>query len=137
MANKNKLTTNDFSNPASRLRYEQRWSEEPELRQQCEEGDQCGGCSFFAPLNADFGLCCHSKARHFSETVFEHFTCPSYVNEGWGAHSFTATGDLHCKCQGQDIYEILQTIVTLLDRQDLGPETLAALQNLRGKLNSY
>ena len=86
--NKNKIITDDWSNPASGELYQDQWPDEPELGKQYKEGLQCGGCSFFAPFNSDWGLCCNSSSRHFRETVFEHFTCGNLVNEGWGSHSF-------------------------------------------------
>jgi hypothetical protein len=96
--NENKLVTDRFSSPESEARYKNVWAEEPCCGIQHQNGQQCGGCSFFAPFNADWGLCCHPKSRHFSETVFEHFTCPSYVHEGWGPHSFTEDSEFHCRC---------------------------------------
>ena len=50
------------------------------------------GALFLAPFNYDYGLCCHNESRHFTEPVFEHFTCAAYHGEGWGAHSFTKLG---------------------------------------------
>ncbi len=87
--NENSIITDRWSNNDSRRLYELQWSDEPKVREQYEEGQQCGGCSFFAPFNCDWGLCCHAASRHHLETVFEHFTCPAYVNEGWEAHSFS------------------------------------------------
>ncbi|HYK02245.1 MAG TPA: hypothetical protein VE974_10845 [Thermoanaerobaculia bacterium] len=90
MANQNAIITDTWSNPDSEALYRNEWPDEPAIRAQKLEGDQCGGCSYFAPFNLDFGLCCHPASRHFSETVFEHFTCPVLLAEGWGAHSFGA-----------------------------------------------
>lgn len=90
MANQNTIVTETWSNPESETLYRNEWPDEPDLRARKMEGDQCGGCSFFAPFNADFGLCCNPNSRHMLETVFEHFTCASYLAEGWGAHSFGA-----------------------------------------------
>ena len=86
--NQNHIITDRWSNPDSERLYQLGWPDEPSLKEQYEEGQQCGGCSFYAPFNADYGLCCHAASRHLTETVFEHFTCASFVNEGWGAHSF-------------------------------------------------
>jgi hypothetical protein len=85
----NHIITDDWSNDDSKRLYELHWPEEPTIKHQYEEGQQCGGCSFFAPFNSDWGLCCHAASRHHLETVFEHFTCPAFVNEGWGPHSFS------------------------------------------------
>ena len=89
--NRNVVVTDNWSNEGSRSRYQSRWTEEPDVLRKYEDGEQCGGCSFFAPFNADWGLCCHPWSRHRLETVFEHFTCPDHVNEGWGSHSFKET----------------------------------------------
>ena len=86
--NRNEIRTDGFSNPKSEALYRNRWKGEPELQRQYELGAQCGWCSFFAPLNSDYGLCCHKKSRHHLETVFEHFTCPVLVKENWDSHSF-------------------------------------------------
>ncbi|MGV3721894.1 MAG: hypothetical protein ACO1SX_13355 [Actinomycetota bacterium] len=86
--NENRIVTDRWSSAASQRMYEDQWPEEPETAACYLEGDQCGGCAFFAPFNSDWGLCCHSQSRHYLETVFEHFSCPTYEGEGWGAHSF-------------------------------------------------
>jgi hypothetical protein len=87
--NRNTIVTDGFSNSQSLRLYQSRWPEEPSVANQYEQGEQCGGCAFFAPLNEDWGLCCHQESRHHLETVFEHFTCPNLVPEGWGSHSFS------------------------------------------------
>lgn len=99
--NRNSIVTDRFSNPESEQLYHANWPDEPNIREQYENGGQCGGCSFFAPFNADFGLCAHPKSRHHLETVFEHFTCPAYIQEGWGPHSFSEDKDFHCRCEGE------------------------------------
>ena len=103
LVNYNRISTNGFSNRESWLRYHQGWPAEPKVRQQYQRGEQCGGCSYFAPLNADWGVCCNRKSRHHLETVFEHFTCPRYVGEGWGPHSFSES--IRCECHGVDVSE--------------------------------
>lgn len=87
--NKNRIITDDFSNEDARRLYLERWPDDPALAERVEEGEQCGGCSFYAPFNADYGLCCHAESCHHLETVFEHFGCHAYEAEGWGAHSFS------------------------------------------------
>jgi len=99
--NQNRITTDAFSSPQSAERYRQLWADEPECQRKHENGEQCGGCSFYAKFNFDWGLCCHGKSRHFRETVFEHFTCPAYVHEGWGPHSFCEDANFHCHCEGE------------------------------------
>jgi len=84
----NHVELSRFSNPKSKLLYEQEWPADKKAHQLYHQGMQCGGCSFFAPLNADWGLCCFKKSEHFTETVFEHFTCSKYVHESWDSHSF-------------------------------------------------
>ncbi len=86
--NENTIITNDFSNPESRRKYMDGWPDEPHVQAHYENGMQCGGCAFFAPLNDDYGICCHPESRHLHETVFEHFTCPTHVEESWRYHSF-------------------------------------------------
>ena len=100
--NRNVIVTEGFSSPVSEQLYHASWPNEPTTRELHEEGQQCGGCSFFAALNTDWGVCAHAKSRHHLETVFEHFTCPAYIHEGWGPHSFCESGEFHCRCGGND-----------------------------------
>ena len=99
--NKNQIITDRWSNEDSQKFYELQWPDEPKVREQYEQGQQCGGCAFFAPFNFDWGLCCYAASRHHLETVFEHFTCPVYIHEGWEAHSFSDF-DLDAMFEGSD-----------------------------------
>lgn len=96
--NTNHIAEGQFSNSASEALYRDDWKGEPRVKRLYEDGAQCGGCSYFAELNNDWGICCHRRGRHRLETVFEHFTCPAYVAEGWGPHSFSDT--TRCVCGG-------------------------------------
>jgi hypothetical protein len=114
--NKNRIITTGFSNDESARLHAKRWGSEEFLNRD-EFLLQCGGYSFYAEFNADYGLCCSPGSRHLTETVFEHFTCPSYVDEGWGPHSFTTDVAYHCKCQGLPVYEQIKFILALLDQE--------------------
>ena len=105
--NRNIIYTDGWSNVATRKMYDlickSNKQSDPrlqQLRDQHYHGLQCGGCSFYAQFNSDWGLCCHHKSRHHLETVFEHYTCVSFVNEGWGPHSFHDNPEHHCWCRG-------------------------------------
>jgi len=99
----NRIATNGWSNPHSEQLCREQWPYEPGCRERHARGEQCGGCSFFAPLNTDWGLCAHPSSRHHLESVFEHFTCPVQVPEGWGPHNFSADPDDHCRCGGEPL----------------------------------
>lgn len=99
--NRNVIVTNDFSNPVSKQLYKAGWPDEPATKALYKDGQQCGGCSFYAKFNSDWGLCTRGDSRHHLETVFEHFTCPAHVNEGWGPHTFTTNVEFHCRCHGE------------------------------------
>jgi hypothetical protein len=88
LTNRNTIVRDAWSSARSHQRYLEQWPDEPTVRTRYDNGEQCGGCAFFAPFNYDWGLCCHPASRHLTETVFEHFTCPAYEHEGWGPHSF-------------------------------------------------
>jgi hypothetical protein len=103
--NQNRIITDRWSNDVSEQLYRAQWPEELAVRAQYEDGLQCGGCSFFAPFNADYGLCCNAASRHHTETVFEHFTCPSFVNEGWEAHSFQDAASKHFLDGRRELWE--------------------------------
>lgn len=98
--NRNVIVTDAFSNDSSRDAYRAGWPEDPAAKAFYHEGRQCGGCSFYAKFNSDWGLCTHAASRHHLETVFEHFTCPAHVDEGWGPHSFTTNVEFHYRCHG-------------------------------------
>jgi len=129
--NSNNLLTDRFSNADSEAMYDRQWPNEPTLFAQHEEGRQCGACSYFAPFNEDYGLCCNRNARHFTETVFEHFTCPSYVEEGWGPHSFSSDQGFMCRCQGVPVYETLATIITMLGDRTRENDLVAHVEAIR------
>ena len=82
--NRNLIWTEGFSNPETENLYSSGFKGKPELKKLYDNGWQCGGCGFYAELNDDWGLCFNSKSVHKLETVFEHFTCRFYLNEGWG-----------------------------------------------------
>jgi len=96
--NANSIVIKDFSSPTSRQMYKMKWPEDEFARDLYDAGIQCGGCSFYAKFDSDWGLCANAKSRHHLETVFEHFTCSAHVNEGWGRHSFTEITEFHCRC---------------------------------------
>jgi hypothetical protein len=100
--NKNQIITDHWSNPASEALYKSQYVTAPLYREEIEKTHECLGCSFFAAFNADWGLCTFEKSPHHLETVFEHFTCPAFVFEGWGPHSFTEDTRFHCRCEGID-----------------------------------
>lgn len=115
--NANRIGTSTWSNPSSEEIYRQQWPQQPDLRAQYEDGQQCGGCSYFAPFNADWGLCCRAESPHHLETVFEHFTCASYEHEGWGPHSFTKDASFKCRCGGESS-EYWDNLVKVLAEQE-------------------
>jgi hypothetical protein len=51
--NQNQILTTTWSNPASEQLYKSHWPDEPQVFKQYENGQQCGGCAFFAPFNYD------------------------------------------------------------------------------------
>ena len=116
----NRVKTDGFSCEESAALYDSGFASDPEALRVREAGGQCGGCSFFAPFNADWGLCCHPGSRHHTETVFEHFSCPAYVAEGWSAHSFTTDAEHHCLCQGES-REHYERLITLLEATQSAP----------------
>ena len=77
MMNSNFILTNTFSNHYTRALYMSRHTDH-----------QCGGCSFYAGFNHDYGLCCLDESPYYLETVFEHFGCEKYIFEDWLYHSF-------------------------------------------------
>ena len=102
MSNTNSVETQNWSNPNSQYFFENGWPNDPGLFDKYQQGIQCGSCSFFASFNDHWGLCCFEKSRHFKETIFEQFTCPSQINEGWGPHSFSANSEDHCQCEAEE-----------------------------------
>jgi hypothetical protein len=76
--NKNQIVTDAFSCRASQKLLDLEWPGEPEVLRQRDKGFQCDSCSSYVAFNRDWGLCSNSRSRHYLETVFEHFTCPSY-----------------------------------------------------------
>lgn len=77
--NSNIIKTDGFSNEDSEKLYHALWVNEPNVRRKYEKGFQCHFCRHFAALSNDWGLCCNARSRHSLETVFEHFTCPSFA----------------------------------------------------------
>ena len=78
--NANRIFTEGFSNLETRELYRK--------KAHIDDRIQCGGCTFYAIFNSDWGLCCNSKSHFYLETVFEHFGCAKNIFEGWDCHSF-------------------------------------------------
>ena len=74
--NHNQINTHGWSNPDSEALYLHEWPGEGKTAALYRAGRACLNCANFAIFNADWGLCCNRESRHFTETVFEHFTCP-------------------------------------------------------------
>ena len=87
--NRNIIIENGFSNPETSHLYDKIAAGKHSLSQRYSSGIQCGGCSFFAPLNSDYGICCLKKSQHYLETIFEHFVCEAQIEESWEYHTFT------------------------------------------------
>lgn len=121
--NTNLLITDNWSNPESEDRYLSNWKGEPEIQTKRESGEECRKCSFWAKFNEEWGLCCNSQSRHHLETVFERFTCPSYVDEGLGPHSFSSNAAAHCVCGGRG-EKYLNRLSTMMDTIDTGTDGL-------------
>jgi len=130
---KNRITTDAFTDPDAEQAYRAGWPDDPDLADQHFQGDQCGGCSFFAPFNGDYGLCCDTESRHHLETVFEHFTCPGFVGEGWGPHSFSTDLEDHCRCGGGYLVDAVASVLAAIDREDPGPDE----ESIRYRLASF
>lgn len=120
--NTNQIVTDHFSNPDSQAMYYDRWQNEPDTAENFYyNGKQCGGCSFYAKFDADWGLCCHPDSRHQLETVFEHFTCPAYVDEGWDTHSFlTQENREFLENSEKDSISIYQIVSNYINANNLG-----------------
>jgi hypothetical protein len=79
--NQNHLVTDGGSNSASLASYEHQWSGEPKTLEIHRSGRQCQDCPRYSNFNMDYRFCSTQGSRHFTETEFEHFTCP-----WWEAH---------------------------------------------------
>jgi len=77
--NANRIFTEGFSNSGTKELY---------FKKTIDGRIQCGGCSFYAIFNSDWGLCCYRKSSFYLETVFEHFGCEKHVGESWESRSF-------------------------------------------------
>lgn len=102
--NKNHIESRTFSNEETAKLFRENGAPE----------NQCGGCSFFAPLNGDWGLCLNSESAFLHETVFEHFGCEAVCVEHWGPHSFTNNTAWHCWCGGESAAEKMRTDALVL-----------------------
>jgi len=120
--NQNKIIMDKFSNPKTIKAYHEYESKRDEM-DESEIYYQCGGCSFFAPFNSDWGLCCYHKSDHHLETVFEHFTCSHHVDENWESHSFMEIDQL------PELVKYRQRQFELLETQYDKLKALAEKQN--------
>lgn len=102
--NRNHIENRTFSNEETAKLFKEKGAPE----------NQCGGCSFFAPLNGDWGLCLNPESAFLQETVFEHFGCEAVSVEGWGPHAFTSDSSAHCWCGGETPEEKVKTDALVL-----------------------
>jgi hypothetical protein len=118
--NANLVVVDNWSNPESEERYLNNWPGEPAVAERREAGEECRACSFYAPIDDEWGLCLNGQSRHQLETVFLRFTCPSYVDEGVGPHSFSENSAVHCRCggHGTKYLDRFSTIVESIEAEE-------------------
>lgn len=46
-------------------------------------GEQCGGCSLFERLDADWGFCTNTQSVYCGRRMFEHDTCSQWIEGQW------------------------------------------------------
>ena len=94
--NTNVIFTTGFTDQDSHKRYKNEW---PGGNRRCWKSTS-EACSVEAVHTLQYLIAitaCAAICNHVTrlETISVHFTCPSHVEEGWGAHSFAAC--ISCK----------------------------------------
>lgn len=67
--------------PAQIKAAERRWVKRSNETRHPDDEDwefQCGGCTFFAALGADFGICWNEASPLDGSIAFEHGGCPEH-----------------------------------------------------------
>jgi len=117
--NTNRITADNWSNGDSAQLYAGHWHDEHGLFAQYERGSSVE-VFVLCSVQTGCGLCCHTKSRHHLATVFKRFTCPEFIDECRGPHSFTEDAEFHCRCGGERS-EYGDNLVKLANETDRRP----------------